>query len=153
MSSQFIQTYEVNTSQFCLFPRNFASRAFTKNTMAWLTGVSIPCLEHYEFDGSYHYDHYFFARATTRPLIKSTSDCLFFRTSTHMEVLFSWRESITCSICHSLPSMINDTLTFWRMWSASFLGMLTPSASATLRPSVTRRLETWREPGVSNTSL
>merc|ERR1719402_2185934 len=70
------------TSQFCFSPRNFASRALTKNTMAWLTGVDIPCLR---------------ARATTLPLIKSTSDCLFFRTSTHMEVLFSWREAITFS--------------------------------------------------------
>ena len=34
----------MKTSQFCFSPRNFASRALTKNTMAWLTGVCIPCL-------------------------------------------------------------------------------------------------------------
>ena len=38
----------MKTSQFCFSPRNFASRALTKKTMAWLTGVCIPCLEQNE---------------------------------------------------------------------------------------------------------
>ena len=35
----------MKTSQFCFSPRNLASRALTKNTIAWLTGVLMPCLE------------------------------------------------------------------------------------------------------------
>ena len=69
--------------------------------------------------------------------MKSTSDCRFFKTSTHMLVLFSWREAIT----------------FSSIWSASSAGITTPSALATASPSFKSKSATTREPGVSNTSL
>ena len=89
----------MKTSQFCFSPRNLASRALTKNTIAWLTGVLMPCLELENIIIEYKFEKkdlfYFLASATTLPLIKSTSDWRCFKTSTHIEVLFSWREAIT----------------------------------------------------------
>ena len=38
--------------------------------------------------------------------MKSSSDCLFFRTSTHIEVLFSWRDAITWNVL--FREFIND---------------------------------------------
>ena len=40
-------------------------------------------------------------------MIKSTSDCLFLRTSTHIEVLFSWRDAITCNVAQYLTSVLS----------------------------------------------
>ena len=48
---------------------------------------------------------YFLARATTLPLIKSTSDCLFFNTSTHIDVLFSCLDAITWKIIRNSNKM------------------------------------------------
>ena len=66
----------MKTSQFCFSPRNFASRALTKNTMAWLTGVCSPCLGREMTIDKLVWSRiiYFLARATTLPLMKSTSD-------------------------------------------------------------------------------
>ena len=53
---------------------------FTKKTIAVFTGVLIPCLEgkKYQMTKNWIRDarSYFLAKATTLPLMKSTSDCL-----------------------------------------------------------------------------
>ena len=77
---------------------------------------------------------------------------LFLRTSTHMEVLFSCLLAITLDILiivsllqykqqsKSLQKDIENRspfVTFCKMWSASSAGMSTPSAAATVNPSLT----------------
>ena len=93
--------------------------------MAWLTGVSSPCLTISRIISSSSqptYRSYFLARATTRPLMKSTSDCLFLSTSTHMEVLFSCREAITWPQWRSVWSIWRLSRSRWSIWRLSRWG-------------------------------